>query len=54
MKVEFFPPREEIILVNEAPSEFYIVVNGSAVSQIFLPLGHTHLDEMPQLARNHL
>uniref|UniRef100_A0A7I4BW52 Uncharacterized protein n=1 Tax=Physcomitrium patens TaxID=3218 RepID=A0A7I4BW52_PHYPA len=30
MKVEFFPPREEIILVNEAPSEFYIVVNGSA------------------------
>jgi len=32
MKAEFFPPREDIILVNEAPSEFYIVVNGSAVS----------------------
>ena len=32
MKVEFFPPREDIILVNSAPSEFYIVVNGSAVS----------------------
>ncbi|XP_024403151.1 potassium channel AKT1 isoform X1 [Physcomitrium patens] len=30
MKVEFFPPGEEIILVDEAPSEFYIVVNGSA------------------------
>lgn len=32
MKVEFFPPREDIILLNEAPSEFYIVVNGTAVS----------------------
>uniref|UniRef100_A0A7I4E6D0 Uncharacterized protein n=1 Tax=Physcomitrium patens TaxID=3218 RepID=A0A7I4E6D0_PHYPA len=30
MKVEFFPPREDIILLNEAPSEFYIVVNGTA------------------------
>ncbi|KAG0600693.1 hypothetical protein M758_11G053600 [Ceratodon purpureus] len=29
MKAEYFPPREEIILFNEAPSEFYIVVNGS-------------------------
>lgn len=32
MKAEYFPPREDIILLNEAPSEFYIVVNGSAVS----------------------
>jgi hypothetical protein len=32
MKAEYFPPREEIILFNEAPSEFYIIVNGSAVS----------------------
>lgn len=30
MKPEYFPPREEIILFNEAPSEFYIIVNGSA------------------------
>ncbi|KAG0564310.1 hypothetical protein M758_8G096200 [Ceratodon purpureus] len=30
MKPEYFPPREEIILFNEAPSEFYIVINGSA------------------------
>lgn len=32
MRAEYFPPREEIILFNEAPSEFYIVVNGQAVS----------------------
>lgn len=32
MKAEYFPPREEIILFIEAPSELYIVVNGSVVS----------------------
>lgn len=32
MKAEFFPPREDIILVNEAPTEFYIIVSGVAVS----------------------
>jgi hypothetical protein len=31
MKAEFFPPREDIILFNEAPSVFYILVSGSAV-----------------------
>jgi CRP-like cAMP-binding protein len=30
MKAEFFPPREDIILFNEAPSVFYILVSGSA------------------------
>ncbi|CAK9863968.1 unnamed protein product [Sphagnum jensenii] len=30
MKAEFFPPREDIILLNEAPSVFYILVSGSA------------------------
>ncbi|KAI5054209.1 hypothetical protein GOP47_0030898 [Adiantum capillus-veneris] len=28
MKPEYFPPREDIILVNEAPTEFYILVSG--------------------------
>lgn len=42
MKVEFFPPREDIILVNSAPSEFYIVVNGSVVSWTFL--GYDYLN----------
>ncbi|CAM6027486.1 unnamed protein product, partial [Sphagnum balticum] len=30
MKAEFFPPREDIILFNEAPSVFYILVSGTA------------------------
>lgn len=29
MKAEFFAPREDVILQNEAPSDFYIIVNGS-------------------------
>ncbi|KAI5081093.1 hypothetical protein GOP47_0004276 [Adiantum capillus-veneris] len=29
MKAEYFPPREDIILQNEAPGEFYIVVSGT-------------------------
>lgn len=35
MKAEFFPPREDIILLNEAPSVFYILVSGSAVGLLF-------------------
>jgi hypothetical protein len=35
MKAEFFPPREDIILLNEAPSVFYILVSGSAVCLLF-------------------
>ncbi|KAH7652133.1 Potassium channel voltage-dependent EAG/ELK/ERG protein [Dioscorea alata] len=29
MKAEYFPPREDVILQNEAPTDFYIVVTGS-------------------------
>lgn len=32
MKAEFFSPNEDVILQNEAPSDFYIIVNGSVVS----------------------
>eukprot|EP00250_Pteridium_aquilinum_P005669 c15728_g2_i1 orf=1-687(-) len=28
MRAEYFPPREDIILHNEAPTEFYILVSG--------------------------
>lgn len=28
MKAEFFSPNEDVILQNEAPTDFYIVVNG--------------------------
>ncbi|XP_022936563.1 potassium channel AKT1-like [Cucurbita moschata] len=30
MKAEYFPPKEDIILQNEAPTDFYIVVTGTA------------------------
>lgn len=29
MKAEFFSPNEDVILQNEAPTDFYIIVNGS-------------------------
>ncbi|WOL00363.1 hypothetical protein Cni_G09076 [Canna indica] len=29
MKAEYFPPREDVILQNEAPTDFYILVTGS-------------------------
>lgn len=29
MKAEYFPPREDIILQNEAPTDLYILVNGA-------------------------
>lgn len=32
MKAEYFPPREDVILQNEAPSDFYILVTGTVVS----------------------
>jgi len=32
MKAEYFPPREDVILQNEAPTDFYILITGSAVS----------------------
>ncbi|KAG6476071.1 hypothetical protein ZIOFF_065306 [Zingiber officinale] len=31
MKAEYYPPREDVILQNEAPTDFYILVTGTAV-----------------------
>ncbi|CAL0319175.1 unnamed protein product [Lupinus luteus] len=31
MKAEYFPPREDVILHNEAPTDLYILVTGAAV-----------------------
>lgn len=31
MKAEYFPPKVEIILQNEIPTDFYIVVSGAVV-----------------------
>ncbi|KAL9330886.1 hypothetical protein ACSQ67_000496 [Phaseolus vulgaris] len=30
MKAEYFPPKEDVILQNEAPTDFYIFITGSA------------------------
>ncbi|KAL3829978.1 hypothetical protein ACJIZ3_018780 [Penstemon smallii] len=29
MKAEYFPPKEDVILQNEAPTDFYVLVNGA-------------------------
>lgn len=31
MKAEYFPPKEDVILDNEAPTDFYVFVTGAAV-----------------------
>ncbi|CAN1787318.1 Potassium channel AKT1 [Linum perenne] len=32
MKAEYFPPKEDVILQNEAPTDFYILVTGAVVN----------------------
>lgn len=32
MKAEYFPPKEDVILQNEAPTDFYIMMTGAVVS----------------------
>lgn len=31
MKAEYFPPKEDVILQNEAPMDFYVLVTGAMV-----------------------
>lgn len=38
MKGEYFPPREDIILQNEAPTDMYIMVTGAVVHTLSLSL----------------
>ena len=38
MNSEYFAPREDFILQNEAPSDFYILVTGSVVKKSTLAL----------------
>lgn len=33
MEAEYFPPKEDVILQNEAPTDLYILVSGKAVSK---------------------
>lgn len=37
MKAEYFPPREDVILQNEAPTDLYIVVTGIMVINTVCP-----------------
>ncbi|KAL8248039.1 hypothetical protein R6Q59_009255 [Mikania micrantha] len=36
MRAEYFPPKEDVILQNEAPTDFYILVSGAVVIFFFL------------------
>uniref|UniRef100_A0A3Q7FHX6 Cyclic nucleotide-binding domain-containing protein n=1 Tax=Solanum lycopersicum TaxID=4081 RepID=A0A3Q7FHX6_SOLLC len=33
MEAEYFPPKQDVILQNEAPTDLYIIVSGAVVSQ---------------------
>ena len=37
MKAEYFPPKEDVILQNEAPTDFYILVTGAVVIMELYP-----------------
>ena len=36
MDAEYFPPKEDVILQNEAPTDLYILVSGAVVSRLIL------------------
>ncbi|KAF8393267.1 hypothetical protein HHK36_021508 [Tetracentron sinense] len=36
MKAEYFPPKEDVILQNEAPTDFYVLVSGAVVTTVLL------------------
>ena len=36
MEAEYFPPKEDVILQNEAPTDLYILVSGAVVSSLSL------------------
>lgn len=34
MDAEYFPPKEDVILQNESPTDLYILVSGAVVSKL--------------------
>ncbi|WZZ13971.1 hypothetical protein YC2023_107060 [Brassica napus] len=47
---EYFPPKEDIILQNEAPTDLYILVSGSVVSELYWLSNFTaHVDGQDQI-----
>lgn len=48
MQVEYFPPKEDVVLQNDAPSDLYIIVSGSVVSNtIVIRNLRPHLEKKP-------
>nr|GMD81593.1 potassium channel AKT1-like [Ipomoea batatas] len=45
MKAEYFPPKEDVILQNEAPTDFYILVTGAVELELKLLLILQHVGE---------
>ncbi|OVA00508.1 Cyclic nucleotide-binding domain [Macleaya cordata] len=41
MKAEYFPPKEDVILQNEAPTDFYVLVTGAVVTTKLLVIMFT-------------
>lgn len=35
MEAEYFPPKQDVILQNEAPTDLYIIVSGAVVSLVY-------------------
>jgi hypothetical protein len=42
MKPEYFPPKEDVILQNEAPTDFYILVTGAVVNVQIIDFNSKH------------
>jgi hypothetical protein len=34
MEAEYFPPKEDVMLQNESPTEFYMLVSDAVVSEL--------------------
>lgn len=40
MEAEYFPPKEDVILQNEAPTDLYILVSGTVVCKLDFDVIH--------------
>ena len=38
MEAEYYPPKEDVILQNKAPTDLYILVSGAVVSELNIHL----------------
>lgn len=57
MEAEYFPPRADVILENQTPTDFYILVSGAVVSNLNLLLsasGFVPFDMAPALVSSNI